>query len=122
MPSALCLPRLALVPGDFGRDLAAQVAGAPLPVLAALVDKSLLLRADGSGRFSMHPLLRKLRRRSGRGPPTTRRRSSQASSRAGWASGTYGGDDAAPCSSGSPRSSRRCGRRGRGRSIVATRR
>lgn len=52
-----CLPQLALLPGDFARDMAAQVAGAPLPVLAALVDKS-LLRADGTGRFSMHPLLR----------------------------------------------------------------
>jgi len=52
-----CLPRLALLPGDFDRDMALQVAGAPLPVLGALVDKS-LLRADGSGRFSMHPLLR----------------------------------------------------------------
>ena len=52
-----CLPRLALLPGDFDRDMASQVAGTPLPVLAALVDKS-LLRADGSGRFSMHPLLR----------------------------------------------------------------
>ena len=52
-----CLPRLAVLPGDFDRDMALQVAGAPLPVLAALVDKS-LLRADGSGRFSMHPLLR----------------------------------------------------------------
>ena len=53
-----CLPRLALLPGDFARDMAAQVAGAALPVLAALVDKS-LLRADGSGRFSMHPLRRR---------------------------------------------------------------
>lgn len=53
-----CLPRLALLPGDFSRDLALQVAGTPLPVLAALVDKS-LLRSDGSGRFSMHPLIRR---------------------------------------------------------------
>jgi tetratricopeptide (TPR) repeat protein len=51
------LPRLALLPGDFDRDMALQVADTPLSVLAALVDKS-LLRADGSGRFSMHPLLR----------------------------------------------------------------
>jgi predicted ATPase len=81
-----CLPRLALLPGDFGRDLAAQVAGAPLPVLAALVDKS-LLRADGSGRFSMHPLLRTVPP-SMRRLPTTCCRSSPASSRTGWASGT----------------------------------
>ena len=51
-----CLPQLALLPGDFGRDMALQVAGASLPVIAALVDKS-LLRSDGRGRFSMHALL-----------------------------------------------------------------
>ena len=53
-----CLPRLALLPGDFGREIAQQVAGTSLPVIAALVDKS-MLRSDGSGRFSMHGLLRR---------------------------------------------------------------
>jgi DNA-binding SARP family transcriptional activator/tetratricopeptide (TPR) repeat protein len=52
-----CLPRLALLPADFSRAMASQVAAAPLPVLAALVDKA-LLRVHGSGRFSMHPLIR----------------------------------------------------------------
>jgi tetratricopeptide (TPR) repeat protein len=52
-----CLPRLASLPGGCSRAMDSQVAGAPLPVLAALVDKS-LLRVHGSGRFSMHPLIR----------------------------------------------------------------
>jgi DNA-binding SARP family transcriptional activator/tetratricopeptide (TPR) repeat protein len=52
-----CLRRLASLPGDFSRAMALQVVGAPLPVLAALVDKS-LLRVHGSGRFSMHPMIR----------------------------------------------------------------
>lgn len=51
------LPRLSVFAGSFGRAAAEYVAGAPLPLLAALVDKS-LLRADGNGRFSMHSLLR----------------------------------------------------------------
>lgn len=52
-----CLARLAWLPADFDRAMALQVAGASLEILASLVDKS-LIRADGSGRFSMHPLLR----------------------------------------------------------------
>jgi predicted ATPase/DNA-binding SARP family transcriptional activator len=51
------LSALAVLPGDFDRTMAQQVAGAALPVLASLIDKS-LLRADGTGRFSIHPLLR----------------------------------------------------------------
>jgi len=51
------LPRLAVFAGSFSRAGADEVAHAPLPVLAALVDKS-LLRAEGDGRFSLHPLLR----------------------------------------------------------------
>jgi predicted ATPase len=51
------LARLALLPGDFGRAMAVQVASASLPLLAALVDKA-LLRCDEAGRFSMHPLIR----------------------------------------------------------------
>ncbi|MEP6942977.1 MAG: tetratricopeptide repeat protein [Betaproteobacteria bacterium] len=53
--AALC--NLALLPGDFDRAMAANAAVTPLPLLAALVDNS-LLRADGTGRFSLHPLLR----------------------------------------------------------------
>jgi predicted ATPase len=51
------LPRLAVFAGSFSRAAAEAVARAALPVLAALVDKS-LLRASGDGRFSLHPLLR----------------------------------------------------------------
>ena len=42
--------------GGFRRDAAAAVADASLPVLASLVDKS-LLALDAQGRFSMHPLI-----------------------------------------------------------------
>lgn len=41
----------------FDRSAAARVAGATLPVLAALVDKS-LLRRTGDGRFDLHELVR----------------------------------------------------------------
>lgn len=51
------LVALAHLPGEFDRDIASQVARAPLPVVASLVDKS-LLRADRQGWFSLHPLLR----------------------------------------------------------------
>ena len=51
------LGRLAQLPGPFDRLMAREVADAALPVIAVLVDKS-LVRADGGGRFSIHPLLR----------------------------------------------------------------
>jgi predicted ATPase/DNA-binding SARP family transcriptional activator/Tfp pilus assembly protein PilF len=51
------LAQLAQLPGPFGRHMALQAAQSPLPVLAALSDKS-LLRTDGQGRFSLHPLIR----------------------------------------------------------------
>jgi predicted ATPase/DNA-binding SARP family transcriptional activator len=51
------LAALAVLPGPFKREMAEQVAASPLPLLAALADKS-LLRADGDGRFSLHPLVR----------------------------------------------------------------
>lgn len=47
---------LAVFRGGFSRDAAAQVAGVALPLLAALVDKS-MLRASASGRLDMHPLV-----------------------------------------------------------------
>lgn len=47
---------LAIFRGGFGRDAAAQVAGVQLPLLAALIDKS-MLRASASGRLDMHPLV-----------------------------------------------------------------
>ena len=50
------LGRLAVFRGGFRHDAAAEVAGATLPVLAALVDKS-LLRVSLKGRYYRHPLL-----------------------------------------------------------------
>lgn len=49
--------RLSLFRGGFGREAATAVTGATLPLLAALVDKS-LLRRDGHGRYQIHELLR----------------------------------------------------------------
>jgi predicted ATPase/DNA-binding SARP family transcriptional activator len=49
--------RLSVFRGGFTREAAAQVAGASLEVLSALIDKSLVGRA-ASGRFAMHELLR----------------------------------------------------------------
>jgi DNA-binding SARP family transcriptional activator/predicted ATPase len=49
--------RLAVFRGGFRREAAAQIAGASLPVLAELVDKSLLRRA-ATGRYEIHDLLR----------------------------------------------------------------
>ncbi|MBN1641211.1 MAG: hypothetical protein JXA09_08245 [Anaerolineae bacterium] len=49
--------QLAVFQGAFRREAAAEVAGASLPLLGALVDKSLLRRSAG-GRFEMQPVLR----------------------------------------------------------------
>jgi predicted ATPase/DNA-binding SARP family transcriptional activator len=49
--------QLSVFRGGFSREGARQVAGAALPAIAQLVDKS-LVRADGVGRFGLHPLLR----------------------------------------------------------------
>lgn len=51
------LARLAVFRGTFERHAAEQVAHATLPVLTALLDKSLLQRTD-TNRFRMHELLR----------------------------------------------------------------
>lgn len=51
------LPRLALFRGGFRRQAAAQVADASLPVLATLVDKS-LLQWNPDGRYAMHEMVR----------------------------------------------------------------
>lgn len=53
------LSQLALLPSPVDRELVRGTLQAPLPVLAALADRS-LLRADGDGRFSLHPLIRRL--------------------------------------------------------------
>jgi tetratricopeptide (TPR) repeat protein len=52
------LAQMALLPPTLDRALLRAVLGAPLPVLAALADRS-LVRADGDGRFSLHPLIRR---------------------------------------------------------------
>ena len=49
--------RLAIFRGGFDRAAAARVAAATLPLLASLVDKS-LVRREGEGRFGLHELLR----------------------------------------------------------------
>jgi predicted ATPase len=48
---------LAIFRGGFEREAAAQVAGAGLPLLASLADKS-LLRRNAAGRHEIHELLR----------------------------------------------------------------
>lgn len=48
---------LAVFRGGFSHEAAEQVAGASLPLLAALVDKS-MLRRNASGRYELHELLR----------------------------------------------------------------
>lgn len=57
-PERDALARLAVFRAGFRREAAAFVAGATLPLLAALVDKS-LVRASPDGRFDLHPLVRR---------------------------------------------------------------
>jgi predicted ATPase/DNA-binding SARP family transcriptional activator len=55
------LRQLAIFRGGFGRDAAARVAGASFPLLASLVDNSLLRRAsapDQAGRYELLDLVR----------------------------------------------------------------
>lgn len=52
------LSQMALLPAPVDRTLARAVLQAPLPVLASLADRS-LLRADGEGHFTLHPLIRR---------------------------------------------------------------
>ncbi len=56
-PEQQLFRRLASFRGGFTREAAAQVADASLPMLAALVDKSLVQQV-GVGRFALHQLLR----------------------------------------------------------------
>ncbi len=49
--------KLSVFHGGFDREAARQVADGMLIAIAQLVDKS-LVRADGAGRFALHPLLR----------------------------------------------------------------
>ncbi|KPV48410.1 hypothetical protein SE17_38230, partial [Kouleothrix aurantiaca] len=48
---------LSVFQGSFTREAAAQVAGASLPALATLVDKSLLRRVSG-GQYALHEVIR----------------------------------------------------------------
>ncbi|MCU0513894.1 MAG: AAA family ATPase, partial [Anaerolineae bacterium] len=59
-PAQTVLSRLAFFRGGFTPAAAQAVAGASLPLLLALLEKSLLRRSglDGDGRFEMHELLR----------------------------------------------------------------
>jgi predicted ATPase len=50
------LAKLAIFRGGFRREAASEVTGATIPVLASLVDKS-LLRVLPNGRYDFHPLL-----------------------------------------------------------------
>ncbi|HEX6387674.1 MAG TPA: tetratricopeptide repeat protein, partial [Anaerolineae bacterium] len=50
------LPKLSVFEGGFRRQAAGRVAGASLPTLAALVDKS-LLQWNPSGRYAMHEMV-----------------------------------------------------------------
>lgn len=50
------LRKLSVFRGGFRREAASEVAGATLPLLAGLVDKS-LLRLSPTGRYDRHPLL-----------------------------------------------------------------
>jgi predicted ATPase/DNA-binding CsgD family transcriptional regulator len=56
-PERTVFRQLSLFRGGFTREAATAVAGASLPILAALVDKSLLRRED-NGRYHIHELLR----------------------------------------------------------------
>ncbi|MBN1963267.1 MAG: SARP family transcriptional regulator, partial [Anaerolineae bacterium] len=53
----LVLMKLSVFKGGFTAEAAAAIAGASLPLLAALVDKS-LLRADEEGRYDLHEAVR----------------------------------------------------------------
>jgi len=55
------LVQLALFRGSFSRDAAQAVAGAPLPILMSLVNKS-MLRLTQSGRYELHELVRRFAR------------------------------------------------------------
>jgi DNA-binding SARP family transcriptional activator len=51
------LAALSIFRGGFGQEAAEQVAGASLPILATLVEKS-LVQAEPNGRYNLHELLR----------------------------------------------------------------
>jgi predicted ATPase/DNA-binding SARP family transcriptional activator len=91
------LAALSLFRGGFSAEAARAVAGAPLPVLSALADKS-LLRKDGA-RLALHPLLQQLARARLQGPREAQVRAAHAAyfhrQLAQLRHGTAGGDRAA---------------------------
>ena len=64
-PQQTAFRRLSVFSGGFDREAALAVAGAALPILTALVDKSLLYRRE-SGRYELHEVLRQYARRKTR--------------------------------------------------------
>jgi predicted ATPase/transcriptional regulator with XRE-family HTH domain len=56
-PERAILSRLSVFRGGFTRDVAQQVAGASLGLLASLVSRSLLQRSEG-GRYDLHEMVR----------------------------------------------------------------
>ena len=56
-PEQAVFKRLSVFQGGFQREAAADVSGASLSILSALVDKS-LLRVEANGRYQIHELLR----------------------------------------------------------------
>ncbi|MEX2536979.1 MAG: tetratricopeptide repeat protein [Trueperaceae bacterium] len=55
-PEQVVLRKLSIFTGGFSREAASRVVGATIPLLATLVDKS-LLRTTELGRFDRHPLI-----------------------------------------------------------------
>ena len=89
--------KLSVFRGGFGREAAREVAGVSLPILASLVDKSLLLR-DEMGRYGLHELLRgygreKLRERAEEELAVRRRHCRYYAAFAGDRAALFGGSD-----------------------------
>jgi predicted ATPase len=57
-PERTALSAISIFRGGFTRDAAQAVAGTSIRVLATLINKSLLAREPGSGRYRLHELLR----------------------------------------------------------------
>jgi hypothetical protein len=64
-PEQRALAMLSIFAGSFSRRTAEAVAEASLPILSALADKS-LLQSESSGRFCLHPLMRRFGREKAR--------------------------------------------------------
>ncbi|MBB6018583.1 ATP-binding protein [Deinococcus radiopugnans] len=71
------MARLSVFHGGFTREAAGEVAGASLPVLARLLDKS-LIRVMGAGRYGLHALIVQFTRERLRQTPKEQRRAQLA--------------------------------------------